>query len=108
MDIFNEIVMPSLILLSIGLILGLMLGIADKFFKVALDTRVETILKLLPGVNCGACGHPGCAGLADAIVGGGGKLKDCPPLKPDGEAAIREYLATAEGPNGEKLDVGKI
>lgn len=108
MDILNEILIPSLILLGIGLTLGLVLGIADKFLKVTLDTRVETVLKLLPGVNCGACGYPGCAGLAAAIIEGSGKLKDCPPLKSEGENAIREYLASAEGANGERLDVSKI
>ncbi|MCL2840411.1 MAG: hypothetical protein FWE05_06520 [Defluviitaleaceae bacterium] len=108
MNVLNDIAIPSLILLSIGLILGLALGIADKFFKVAVDTRVETIINLLPGINCGACGYPGCAGLAHAIIESKGRLKDCPPLKSDGENAIRAFLSTAQGPHGETLDVNKI
>ncbi|MCL2400309.1 MAG: hypothetical protein FWC91_11290 [Defluviitaleaceae bacterium] len=108
MDIFNVLGIPALVAVIIGATLGLMLGIADKFLKVELDKRVETIQSMLPGSNCGACGHPGCGGLADAVVEGKGKLKDCPPLKADQEKLIREYLANAEGPNGERLDMSKV
>ena len=108
MNIFNVLGIPAIIALVIGALLGLMLGIADKFLKVQLDARVETIMSLLPGTNCGACGHPGCGGLADAVVEGKGKLKDCTPLKADQEKLIKEHLKSVEGPNGELLDVSKV
>ena len=57
-----------LILAGLGVILGLGLAIASKIFHVEVDTRVEDITAILPNANCGACGYPGCAGYAEAIV----------------------------------------
>jgi RnfABCDGE-type electron transport complex B subunit len=58
----------------LGLIFGISLSLASKKFFVKLDPREDAVLKALPGTNCGACGFPGCAGLARAIIGG-----DAPP-----------------------------
>ena len=41
-------------------VLGLGLGVADKYLKVEADVRVEKVTSLLPGYNCGGCGFPGC------------------------------------------------
>ena len=62
--------MIQAILLGLGLggILGLVLGIANKEFEVPEDPRFEKLTGLLSGYNCGACGYPGCAGLARAIL----------------------------------------
>lgn len=59
-----------LMMIILGAALGLLLGIAGVFFTVEEDTRVEQITAMLPGLNCGACGYPGCAGLANALVSG--------------------------------------
>ena len=60
----NAIVM----MIVLGAVLGLLLGVAGVFFTVEVDTRVEQITAMLPGLNCGACGFPGCNGLATALV----------------------------------------
>ena len=62
------IVWAMLILGGLGLILGLGLAVAAKIFYVEVDTRIEDITAILPNANCGACGYPGCAGFAEAIV----------------------------------------
>ncbi|HAI87558.1 MAG TPA: electron transporter RnfB, partial [Firmicutes bacterium] len=41
---------------ALGLIFGLSLGVAAKKFAVERDPRVDEILAVLPGANCGACG----------------------------------------------------
>ena len=64
-------------LASIGLILGIGLGIAAKRFGVAVDKREEEVLNLLPGANCGACGLPGCQAYASAIVSGETAVNAC-------------------------------
>lgn len=52
----------------LGVIAGAALGIASKKFFVPKEPKLNAVLEELPGINCGACGYPGCAGLAQAIV----------------------------------------
>ncbi len=59
-----------LILGGVGFILGAVLAIASRIFHVEVDLKVEFIRGVLPGANCGACGYPGCDGLAEAIAKG--------------------------------------
>jgi len=63
----------------IGLFAAVALGIAAKKFAVEVDPRELAILEALPGANCGACGFPGCAGYAKALVAGTIDLNQCPP-----------------------------
>lgn len=89
-----EILWAVLVLAGLGLLLGLGLAIAAKVFYVKVDTRVEDITAILPGANCGACGFPGCAGFAEAIVNQTAEnLSACKPgLKAGKPEAIRKYL----------------
>ena len=57
-------------MLVLGAVLGLGLGIADKYLKVEVDERVEKVTEMLPNYNCGGCGYAGCSGLAQALVSG--------------------------------------
>ena len=76
-----------------ALILAILLAVADKFFKVEEDPRKDDILGMLPGANCGACGFPGCAGLADAmVVGKNKKATDCKVIKGESAEALQKYL----------------
>lgn len=61
-----------------GLLFGALLALAARLFAVNVDPRVERVKEALPGANCGACGYPGCAGLADAIVKGEAPVDACP------------------------------
>jgi electron transport complex protein RnfB len=75
--------MTSTVLISLlsmgglGLLLGGGLAIASKKLAVETDPKVEAVLNLLPGANCGGCGFPGCAGLAKAIVEGKAAVNSC-------------------------------
>jgi electron transport complex protein RnfB len=75
--------MPSSVLVSmlsmggLGLILGGGLAFASKKFAVKTDPRIDSIVELLPGANCGACGFPGCSGLAKAIVDKKAPVNSC-------------------------------
>lgn len=72
------------ILLLISAILGILILVAEKFLHVEEDTRIADVEKMLPNVNCGACGHAGCHDMAEAIVKGEQKkLSDCKPGKKD-------------------------
>ena len=68
-----------LIVGGIGLVLGIILSLASKFFAVPNDERTEKIRECLPGVNCGACGYSGCDGFAEALAKGEVKPNLCIP-----------------------------
>ena len=89
-----EVLWAVLILGGLGLVLGIGLAIASKVFYVKVDTKIEDIQKILPNANCGACGFPGCAGFAEAIVNGeAANLSLCKPgIKGGVPEAIRKYL----------------
>jgi RnfABCDGE-type electron transport complex B subunit len=70
--------MEAVYLLSgMGLVLGLIIGIAVKLFGVETDPRVDVVDNLLPGANCGGCGFAGCADFARALVAGKAKPEQC-------------------------------
>jgi len=68
-----------LVLGSLGLIYGLGLAIASKKFHVHVDPKIDEINEILPGANCGACGHPGCSAYAEAVVSKGEEINKCAP-----------------------------
>lgn len=94
-------IQTGIIIGIIGAVLGGLLGIADRFLRVEQDPRLDKVIDLLPGYNCGACGYPGCQGMAEGILEGGAKLKQCTPAKPDQLTAIKEYLENTPGPDGD-------
>lgn len=69
---------PIIIMSTMGLLFGLGLAFASRIFRVEIDPKIERVLSALPGANCGACGKAGCAGLAEAIAEGDASLTSCP------------------------------
>jgi len=94
-----------LMMLVLGGVLGLILAIANQVFYVKEDERTAKVIEMLPGYNCGACGYPGCSGLANALVNGEVTKVLCKPAKEEARVEIAEYLNSVEGPNGEVLKV---
>lgn len=68
-----------LLLTILGFLFGILLALIADFFRVKVDDRITKILESLPGINCGACGYPGCAGYAEAIVNKGAEINLCVP-----------------------------
>lgn len=73
----NDILLPILSLGGLGLAFGAILAFAYTKFAVEKDPRVDEVREALPGANCGACGYPGCDGLAAAIVAGKAPVNAC-------------------------------
>lgn len=69
-------------------VLGVILAIASKVFEVKTDERVEKVLEILPGANCGGCGYAGCAALAEAIVKGDAPANACNAMTKEKANAI--------------------
>lgn len=74
---FIDILIPALLFSGLGLVFGIALAVAAKFFEVRKDPRIEQIKEVLPGANCGGCGKSGCAALAEAIVKGEAPCTAC-------------------------------
>ena len=52
----NTILISVVLLGVLGIAIGLLLGVAGKFFAVEVDERVDQVRECLPGNNCGGCG----------------------------------------------------
>ena len=85
------------ILAGLGLLCGLVLALADRHLRVEEDPRIDAVEHLLPGTNCGACGQPGCRGLAERIVAGDEKPSRCTVSAPAGLTAIADLLGVDVG-----------
>lgn len=65
----GELWFTILTLCGLGILSAAILYFVAQKFRVREDPRVDEVERMLPGANCGACGYPGCRGLADALVG---------------------------------------
>lgn len=93
----ESVVARSIIALSsMAAIFGAVLAVASKVFAVHRDPRVEKLVEVLPGANCGACGYPGCQGYAEAAVREG-VAPVCPPGGSDVAEKVAEILGSEVG-----------
>ncbi|MDR2734590.1 MAG: RnfABCDGE type electron transport complex subunit B [Spirochaetota bacterium] len=88
-----SIIAAILVITGLGFLFGYALALAAKKFAVSKDERAAAIEELLPGANCGACGFPGCAGYAEAIVSSKAEADLCAP----GGAASANGIARIMG-----------
>ncbi len=85
------IFIAALILGILGLIMGFGLALAYKVLAVKTDPKLEKIIEILPGGNCGACGFAGCQSYAEELIGGKVKPNLC---LPGGEEVNRKIAQT--------------
>ena len=74
----TAIIIAAGIVGAVGILAGILLGVASEKFKVVVDETEVKVRECLPGNNCGACGFPGCDGLAAAIAAGTAPANACP------------------------------
>ncbi len=87
-----EILIPVLTLSILGLIFGIGLAIAAKKLCVVTDPKLERLLSILPGSNCGACGKAGCIGFAEGLISGECTVEKCAISDAKRRDAIAEIL----------------
>lgn len=95
-----DILIPLLSLSGVTFVLGLAILWASKKFHVTRDPMIDTVSSMLPGVNCGACGYPGCSQFAENLV----KTRDTSKVCPVGGAELSYELGRILGI---KLDEAK-
>ena len=97
MTIFIGILIGILVLSGLGFVFGIGLAFIAKIFHVEIDPKIEQIIEILPGINCGACGYPGCAGYAEALVKDDVEINLCSP----GAQAVMDKIGQILGKTGE-------
>jgi len=81
---------------GVGLVLAIILAVADKKLAVEEDPRVTKAIDLLPGANCGACGFAGCNAYANALVEGKVSISACKPGGNEVSRKLAELLGIEE------------
>jgi Na+-translocating ferredoxin:NAD+ oxidoreductase subunit B len=72
------IILAAVVMLALAVLMGYVLGWANKAFHVEIDPRIEQVNEALPGANCGACGYIGCGEYAEATVVDSAAVDLCP------------------------------
>jgi RnfABCDGE-type electron transport complex B subunit len=75
----ESILFPIISVGGLALVFGVILGFSAKKFAVESDPKVDRIINVLPGANCGGCGYPGCTVFAERVVQGAANYRGCPP-----------------------------
>ena len=88
----NELLASGLAIGIIGLIFGIILAFAAKFFNVKIDSKVASLRAALPGINCGACGYPGCDTFAQKVASGEAQVNGCPVSNDDQKARLAKIM----------------
>lgn len=96
----QDIIRAAIVLAILGGAFGVLLSIASRVFYVEMDPRVVNILDALPGANCGACGYPGCEGMATAIASGEAPVNGCAI----GGQEVADKVADIMGVNAGNVD----
>jgi len=91
------IIYASAVLGGLGLVFGILLAVFNQVFSVPVDTRAAAVLEVLPGANCGGCGHPGCEAFAQAVVEGKAPVNGCPVGGPELAAKLGTMMGVNPG-----------
>ena len=98
----QDILFATLMIGGIGLVVGILLGVASKVFFVPVDEKEAAINEALPGANCGGCGYSGCGALAAAIAKGEAPVNACVVGQQPVADKIAEIMGSSAG-SSEKM-----
>jgi len=97
---FLIIILYILILTLLGFVFGFGLSFFSSIFVVEEDDSLKSkIYKILPQVNCGGCGYPGCLAYATAIEDKNENISLCAP---GGEEVINDISIITDRKNDGK------
>ena len=87
----------GLALAALAVLLSGILLLAGRFLRVVEDQRLERLVALLPGTNCGACGRAGCRAFVTALLAGDESPVGCSVSSPAAQRRIANFLQVAVG-----------
>jgi Na+-translocating ferredoxin:NAD+ oxidoreductase RNF subunit RnfB len=93
----SGILTSVLILGGVGLTFGVLIALANKKLKVWEDPRIDQIVDILPGANCGACGLAGCRAFAEGVVEGVIAPAGCTVMGEAEREDLAEFLGVDAG-----------
>ncbi|MEA3488900.1 MAG: RnfABCDGE type electron transport complex subunit B [Candidatus Omnitrophota bacterium] len=101
--------MDDLMLVSVlsmagmAIIFASVLAFADKKLRVQEDPRISVVFKLLPHVNCGACGYVNCHDFAEHLIKEGDDPVKCRVLGEEAREKLCQMLGKEAGPRWPKI-----
>ncbi len=99
----SDLATAPLIMATLGLFFGAVLAFAYRFLRVEENPKIDEVEMLLPGSNCGACGEPGCRGLAEKLVTGEAAPSKCTVSSPEGIEVVAELLGVDIGEEDKRV-----
>jgi electron transport complex protein RnfB len=93
----ETILLSAAILGGVGFLFASLIALTHRRFSVWEDPRIDAVVGLLPGNNCGACGFPGCRGFAENLVAGKTTPAICSVMSPDMREDVASYLGVDVG-----------
>ena len=86
-----------LILGGVGLVFAVFIALANRRLWVWADPRIDAVASMLPNVNCGACGLPGCRVFAEQAVEGRIAPSQCTVGSEGALRSIADFLGVDVG-----------
>lgn len=100
--------MISIVVMGVlALTFGLLLGYSAIRFKVEGNPIVERVDAILPQMQCGKCGYPGCQGYAEAVVAGNADVNLCTPGGETTMLSLAELLDRPPVALGEMAEIAQ-
>lgn len=93
----GRVLTATALMTGAGLLLGAVIGLVARLFRVEGDSRVDLVTELLPGANCGGCGKAGCRDFAKSVVAGENPPGKCPVSTREQVGAIALALGVEVG-----------
>ncbi|HPP29587.1 MAG TPA: RnfABCDGE type electron transport complex subunit B [bacterium] len=88
---------PAIILGSLGIIFGAFLTYFSIKFKTEENPLLNHLYELMPNANCGACGLAGCSAFAEALVEGKVEPAKCVMMSDENLQMICSLLGIQPG-----------
>jgi len=99
----EAILIPAAILGGVGFLFASLIALTHRRFSVWEDPRIDGVVNLLPGNNCGACGFPGCRGFAENLVEGKTTPAICTVMNADQREDVATYLGVDVGAANQRV-----